>query len=115
MDFQSLQMGLKTPAAAPPGLIVGIVFVLVGLAFKVSAVPFHMWTPDVYEGSPTSVTVFFATAPKVAAMSLLLRVMGTSFPSLVGACQQLVIIRSTCSMVPGARPPIARTSTKPPP
>ena len=62
-----------------PGLIVGIVFVLVGLAFKVSAVPFHMWTPDVYEGAPTPVTAFFATAPKVAAMALLLRVMGTPF------------------------------------
>ena len=69
----------RSRRSASPGLIVGIVFVLVGLAFKVSAVPFHMWTPDVYEGAPTPVTVFFATAPKVAAMALLLRVMATPF------------------------------------
>ena len=79
MDLASLHELLVKPESASPGLVVGIVFVLVGLAFKVSAVPFHMWTPDVYEGAPTSVTVFFATAPKVAAMALLLRVMGTSF------------------------------------
>ena len=56
------------------GLIIGLVFLLVGLAFKISAVPFHMWTPDVYEGAPTPVTAFFAAAPKVAAMALLMRV-----------------------------------------
>ncbi len=77
MDFAALAQTLSQPATASPGLIVGIVFVLVGLAFKVSAVPFHMWTPDVYEGAPTPVTVFFATAPKVAAMALLLRAMVT--------------------------------------
>ena len=95
-----------------PGLVVGIVFVLVGLAFKVSAVPFHMWTPDVYEGAPTPVTVFFATAPKVAAMALLLRVMGTSFASLVGAWQILVVIVSIASMVLGAFAAIGQTNIK---
>jgi NADH-quinone oxidoreductase subunit N len=71
-----------------------------------------MWTPDVYEGAPTPVTVFFATAPKVAAMSLLLRVMGTSFASLVGAWQILVVIVSIASMVLGAFAAIGQTNIK---
>jgi NADH-quinone oxidoreductase subunit N len=112
MDLAALRDLLVKPDGATSGLVVGIVFVLVGLAFKVSAVPFHMWTPDVYEGSPTSVTVFFATAPKVAAMSLLLRVMGTSFASLVGAWQILVVIVSIASMVLGAFAAIGQTSIK---
>jgi NADH-quinone oxidoreductase subunit N len=112
MDLMALKDLLANPASASAGLVVGIVFVLVGLAFKVSAVPFHMWTPDVYEGAPTPVTVFFATAPKVAAMSLLLRVMGTSFAGLVGAWQELVIIVSICSMVLGALAAIGQTNIK---
>jgi NADH-quinone oxidoreductase subunit N len=112
MDLESLHELLVRPNSATPGLVVGIVFVLVGLAFKVSAVPFHMWTPDVYEGAPTSVTVFFATGPKVAAMALLLRVMGTSFASLVGAWQILVVIVSIASMVLGAFAAIGQTSMK---
>jgi NADH-quinone oxidoreductase subunit N len=112
MDLAALHDLLVQPSSASPGLVVGIVFVLVGLAFKVSAVPFHMWTPDVYEGAPTSVTVFFATAPKVAAMALLLRVMGTSFASLVGAWQILVIIVSIASMVLGAFAAIGQTNIK---
>jgi NADH-quinone oxidoreductase subunit N len=112
MDFRALHGALMTPAAAPPGLIVGIVFVLVGLAFKVSAVPFHMWTPDVYEGAPTPVTTFFATAPKVAAMSLLLRVMGTSFSELVPAWQSLIVLMSIFSMVLGALAAIGQTNIK---
>jgi len=112
MDLMSLRELLVQSANASAGLVVGIVFVLVGLAFKVSAVPFHMWTPDVYEGAPTPVTVFFATAPKVAAMSLLLRVMGTSFASLVGAWQILVIIVSIASMVLGALAAIGQSNIK---
>jgi NADH-quinone oxidoreductase subunit N len=112
MDLNALHALLVQPSSATPGLVVGIVFVLVGLAFKVSAVPFHMWTPDVYEGSPTPVTVFFATAPKVAAMSLLLRVMGTSFASLIGAWQLLVIIVSIASMILGALAAIGQTNIK---
>jgi len=112
MDLMSLRELLVRSANASAGLVVGIVFVLVGLAFKVSAVPFHMWTPDVYEGAPTPVTVFFATAPKVAAMSLLLRVMGTSFASLVGAWQILVIIVSIASMVLGALAAIGQSNIK---
>jgi NADH-quinone oxidoreductase subunit N len=112
MDLASLHDLLLKPESASPGWVVGIVFVLVGLAFKVSAVPFHMWTPDVYEGAPTSVTVFFATAPKVAAMALLLRVMGTSFASLVGAWQLLVVIVSIASMLLGSFAAIGQTSIK---
>ncbi len=112
MDLVSLHDLLVKPDTATAGLVVGIVFVLVGLAFKVSAVPFHMWTPDVYEGAPTPVTTFFATAPKVAAMSLLLRVMGTSFASLVGAWQILVVIVSIASMVLGALAAIGQTNIK---
>ena len=112
MDLASLHDLLLKPESASPGLVVGIVFVLVGLAFKVSAVPFHMWTPDVYEGAPTSVTVFFATAPKVAAMALLLRVMGTSFASLVGAWQLLVVIVSIASMLLGSFAAIGQTNIK---
>src|SRR6201998_281489 len=103
---------LARPQSASAGLVVGIVFVLVGLAFKVSAVPFHMWTPDVYEGAPTPVTVFFATAPKGAAMSLLLRVMGTSFASLLGAWQILIVIVSIASMFLGALAAIGQTNIK---
>ncbi len=112
MDFQALHMALTKPAAAPPGLIVGIVFILVGLSFKVSAVPFHMWTPDVYEGAPTPVTTFFATAPKVAAMALLLRVMGTSFAELVPAWQALIVLMSIASMVLGALAAIGQSNIK---
>jgi NADH-quinone oxidoreductase subunit N len=112
MDLTALHDLLVQPSSASAGLVVGIVFVLVGLAFKVSAVPFHMWTPDVYEGAPTPVTAFFATAPKVAAMALLLRVMGTSFASLVGAWQILVIIVSIASMVLGAFAAIGQTNIK---
>jgi NADH-quinone oxidoreductase subunit N len=112
MDFHVLRSLLAEPSHASAGLIVGVVFVLVGLAFKVSAVPFHMWTPDVYEGAPTPVTVFFATAPKVAAMALLLRVMAVPFGSLLGAWQTLIIIVSVCSMILGALAAIGQTNIK---
>src|SRR3546814_10764931 len=72
-SFVGLAAQFSTVVPAPIGLIVGIVFLAAGLAFKISAVPFHMWTPDVYEGAPTPVTAFFSTAPKVAAMALTIR------------------------------------------
>ncbi|WP_374620139.1 NADH-quinone oxidoreductase subunit NuoN [Devosia sp.] len=80
------------------GLIFGMVFLLAGIAFKISAVPFHMWTPDVYEGAPTPVTAFFAAAPKVAAMALFIRVTTVSFGSLTNDWQQIVIFLSIASM-----------------
>jgi NADH-quinone oxidoreductase subunit N len=81
------------------GLIFGVVFLLAGIAFKIAAVPFHMWTPDVYEGAPTPVTAFFATAPKVAAMALFIRVVTVSFAPIVHDWQQIVIFLSIASMV----------------
>ncbi len=84
------------------GVIFGIVFILAGLAFKVSAVPFHMWTPDVYEGAPTPVTAFFAIAPKIAALGLFMRVMVGPFGELVAEWQQIVVFVSIASMVLGA-------------
>ena len=81
------------------GLVFGMVFLLAGIAFKISAVPFHMWTPDVYEGAPTPVTAFFAAAPKVAAMALFVRVTMVSFEPVTRDWQQIVIFLSIASMV----------------
>ena len=90
----------------------GLVFVMAGLAFKVSAVPFHMWTPDVYEGAPTAVTAFFANAPKVAAMALTVRVLIGPFGDLVGEWQQIVVFVSIASMLLGAFAAINQTNIK---
>ena len=112
MDFAGLSQVLARPESASPGLIVGIVFVLVGLAFKIAAVPFHMWTPDVYEGAPTPVTAFFSTAPKVAAFALLLRVMATPFGHQLIAWQQLIVLMSIASMLLGSLAAIGQRSIK---
>jgi NADH-quinone oxidoreductase subunit N len=97
---------------APIGLLLGLVFVLAGLAFKVSAVPFHMWTPDVYEGAPTPITAFFATAPKVAAMGLFARVVHDAFGGVVGDWQQVLAVLSLLSMFLGAIAAIGQTDIK---
>lgn len=94
------------------GLIVGIVFILAGLSFKVSAVPFHMWTPDVYEGAPTPVTAFFSVGPKIAAIALFLRVMVGPFGDLTQHWQQIVILISVASMILGAFAAINQTNIK---
>ncbi len=94
------------------GLLFGLVFLTAGLAFKVSAVPFHMWTPDVYEGAPTSVTAFFAVAPKIAAMALFVRAMFDQFPDIVGQWQQIVIFLSIASMGFGAFFALVQTNIK---
>ena len=94
------------------GLIIGLVFVIAGLAFKVSAVPFHMWTPDVYEGAPTPVTAFFANAPKIAAMALTVRVMIEPFGHLHDQWQQVIVLVSIASMVLGALAAINQTNIK---
>ena len=94
------------------GLIVGLVFISAGLAFKVAAVPFHMWTPDVYEGAPTPVTAFFAAAPKMAAVALFLRVMFGPFGGLVDQWQQIIIFISVASMVLAAFAAINQTNIK---
>ena len=94
------------------GLLFGLVFLSAGFAFKVSAAPFHMWTPDVYEGSPTPVTAVFATAPKVAAMALFARVMHDAFGNSVGDWQQIVAFLSVVSMFLGAIAAIGQTDIK---
>lgn len=97
---------------APLGLLLGLTFVTAGLAFKVSAVPFHMWTPDVYEGAPTPITAFFATAPKIAAMGLFARVLHDAFGGVVGDWQQIVALLSVLSMFLGAVAAIGQTNIK---
>ena len=97
---------------AEVGLLLGLVLILAGLAFKVSAVPFHMWTPDVYEGAPTPVTAYFATAPKVAAMALFARVMHDAFGGIVGDWQQIVALISLLSMYLGAIAAIGQSNIK---
>jgi NADH-quinone oxidoreductase subunit N len=94
------------------GLVFGLVFLLAGLCFKVSAVPFHMWTPDVYEGAPTPVTAFFASAPKVAAMAVFVRATMTAFPGIVTEWQQIVVFVSIASMALGAFAAIGQKNIK---
>jgi NADH-quinone oxidoreductase subunit N len=94
------------------GALFGLVFMLAGLAFKISAVPFHMWTPDVYEGAPTPVTMFFASAPKVAAVALTTRVALEAFGSQADAWRQVVIFAALASIVVGALGAIGQASLK---
>jgi NADH-quinone oxidoreductase subunit N len=104
-----------TASGSSLGLIFGLVFIIAGLAFKVSAVPFHMWTPDVYEGAPTPVTTFFAAAPKIAAMALFIRVMISPFSAtaaVVQDWQQILVFVSIASMVLGAFAAIGQNNIK---
>ena len=94
------------------GLLFGLAFISAGLAFKVSAVPFHMWTPDVYEGAPTPVTAFFAAAPKVAAMALFVRVLVQAFPDATAQWQQIIVFIAIASMLLGAFAAIAQRNIK---
>ena len=94
------------------GLVFGLVFLLAGLCFKVSAVPFHMWTPDVYEGAPTPVTAFFASAPKVTALAVFTRVALTAFPGIVPQWQQIVVFVSIASMALGSFAAIGQKNIK---
>ncbi|MCM5551798.1 NADH-quinone oxidoreductase subunit NuoN [Pleomorphomonas sp. NRK KF1] len=107
--------GIATAAAsgqASLGLTFGIVFVAAGIAFKVSAVPFHMWTPDVYEGAPTPVTAFFAAAPKIAAMALFVRVVMEALEPVKAEWQQIVAFMSLASMILGAFAAIGQRNIK---
>ena len=101
-NFDALVRGFAAADSVSIGLVVGIVFIAVGLAFKVSAVPFHMWTPDVYEGAPTPATAFFSVAPKVAALALFIRVMIAPFGALIEQWQQIIWFIAVASMVLGA-------------
>jgi NADH-quinone oxidoreductase subunit N len=109
VSFSGIAAGAKSANA---GLVFGLVFLLAGLCFKVSAVPFHMWTPDVYEGAPTPVTAFFASAPKVAALAVFTRATLTAFPDITLQWQQIVVFVSIASMVLGSFAAIGQTNIK---
>ena len=100
-SFDALAHNFADGGTVSIGLIIGIVFIAVGLAFKISAVPFHMWTPDVYEGAPTPVTAFFSVAPKIAAMALFVRVMVGPFGGLVAEWRQVIWFIAVASMLLG--------------
>ena len=108
-NFEIISLNLQ---GTNTGAIFGIVFILVGLAFKVSAVPFHMWTPDVYEGSPTSVTSFFALIPKIAALTVFIRFMYVPFINVIDQWQIIVIFLSIGSMILGAVAAIGQNNIK---
>ena len=111
-NFQEIQYNLTELNNLNLGLIFGLVFVLTGLAFKVSAVPFHMWTPDVYEGAPTSITAFFAIVPKVSAVALIYRFCLEPFGSFHSEWSQIIIFLSIASMFLGGIAAIAQTNIK---
>ena len=103
---------LNNSRGAEYGLTFGIVFILVGLAFKISAVPFHMWAPDVYQGSPTSVTIFFAILPKIAALTVFIRFLYVPFINMIDQWQMIIIFISIASMIFGAVAAIGQTNLK---
>ncbi|WP_043336241.1 NADH-quinone oxidoreductase subunit NuoN [Belnapia moabensis] len=111
-NFDRLADAFSTTQSGSAGVVVGVVFVIAGLAFKVSAVPFHMWTPDVYEGAPTPVTAYFASAPKVAAIALLARVLLGPFGDLAAQWQQVILLVSIGSMILGSFAAIGQTNLK---
>ncbi|MGL2349478.1 NADH-quinone oxidoreductase subunit NuoN [Helicobacter pylori] len=117
IGFREIAFALNNEALQL-GVILGIVFILAGLAFKISAVPFHMWTPDVYEGAPTPITAFFACAPKIAAMALIIRIIVVTFIPLGGsdgsmpAWQQILIFMAIASMILGAFAAIGQNNIK---
>ncbi|MGQ3214039.1 MAG: NADH-quinone oxidoreductase subunit NuoN [Shinella sp.] len=111
IGFQEIAAAL-TAEGRSLGLVFGLVFILAGLAFKISAVPFHMWTPDVYEGAPTPVTAFFAAAPKVAAMAMLVRIVIEAFQPVVADWQQVIVFISIASMLLGSFAAIGQRNIK---
>lgn len=110
--FDGLAKSFAGVDRASMGAIIGAVFIVFGLAFKLSAVPFHMWTPDVYEGAPAPVTAFFALAPKIAAMALLVRVLTGPFMAMAEQWQQIVMILAMASMILGAFAALNQTNIK---
>src|SRR5215467_11110741 len=109
VEFAGIAAAVKTGSV---GIVFGLVFLLAGLCFKVSAVPFHMWTPDVYEGAPTPVTAFFASAPKVAALAVFTRVTLTAFPGIVPQWQQILVFVAIASMALGSFAAIGQRNIK---
>jgi NADH-quinone oxidoreductase subunit N len=111
-DFSDLAMLLGADSAPLVGVVVGLTFIVAALCFKVSAVPFHMWTPDVYEGAPTNVTAFFAVAPKIAAIALFTRVLIGPFIGLKDDWQQILVFVSMASMLLGSFAAMAQSNIK---
>lgn len=111
-NFEEIKIALNSLDELSIGILFGLVFVLVGLAFKISAAPFHMWTPDVYEGAPTSVTAFFAIVPKVSAIALLYRFCIEPFGDFYGDWRQIIIFLSLTSMFVGAFAAIVQKNIK---
>lgn len=109
--FEAIAQALAGPERQL-GVVFGLVFIFAGLAFKISAVPFHMWTPDVYEGAPTPVTAFFASAPKMAAMALLTRVAVETFQPITHDWQQIIVFIAIASMILGAFAAIGQRNIK---
>src|SRR5438309_1030293 len=109
VSFAGVAAAVKTGSI---GIVFGLVFLLAGLCFKISAVPFHMWTPDVYEGAPTPVTAFFASAPKVAALAVFTRTALTAFPGIVSQWQQILVFVAIASMVLGSFAAIGQKNIK---
>ena len=112
VSFAGIAHAAGQGGPASIGLIFGLVFLFAGFCFKVSAVPFHMWTPDVYEGAPTPVTAFFAAAPKVAGIAMFVRVAVMAFPGITSEWQQIVVFVSIASMVLGAFAAIGQRNIK---
>jgi NADH-quinone oxidoreductase subunit N len=110
LGFDGLAAAFGEGASA--GVVIGLVFMIAGMAFKVSAVPFHMWTPDVYEGAPTPVTAFFSVAPKIAGFALFLRVMLDPFGALVSEWQTIIVVIAIASMAVGSLAAIAQRNIK---
>lgn len=111
-QFAAIAQALTVEGARSLGLIFGLVFILAGIAFKISAVPFHMWTPDVYEGAPTPVTAFLASAPKVAAMAMMTRIVISAFQPVLADWQQVVVFISIASMLLGSFAAIGQKNIK---
>lgn len=111
LDFETIRASIAI-SDSQNGVVAGMVFLLCGLAFKISAAPFHMWTPDVYEGSPTPVTGFFAAAPKLAAMAIIARLIVVPFGDITGQWQQVIIVLAVMSIVVGAFGAIVQTNIK---
>jgi len=111
-DFVSLSFALRNQAASHPGIVIGTVFMCAAMAFKVAGVPFHMWAPDVYEGAPTPVTAFFASAPKIAALTLLTRLLLEPMIGLSAQWYQILVFISIASMLLGAFAGLVQTNLK---
>src|SRR6202163_346839 len=112
VNFAAIAQAAATAGQGGIGLTIGLIFLFAGLCFKVSAVPFHMWTPDVYEGAPTPITAFFAAAPKVAAIAVFMRVSLSAFPGIMAQWQQVIIFVAIAAMGLGAFAAIGQRNIK---